>query len=140
MSDIANIVNYLRSNLSDPESRGYPTTEGLHWIYIDKPTFSFSVVGYPIIFVRYPNTVTMRKTLGSYVNREEIMIEVFTTKSSQVDTLLEDIKHLLYNATQSDLPGMYNLKIISTTYVPNLIDGISVHQLMIHISYNIFER
>lgn len=136
MTDAQTILTYLKAKLVDPSSRGYPTSQGYHWIYISKPSISFSVLGYPIVYLDLPNTSEVGKRTGSgVVDRNRITIQVFASKMSHIDTLRESLRGLFINYAIKDLPGMFNFTVESISVTSNIIDDAGIYQMLFDVSY-----
>jgi len=138
-TDAQNIIAYLKNTLTDPSGRGYPTIKGLHWIYVSKPNFEFSSVGYPIIYTSLSNDSNIEKRMNGWVDKHLYSINVFSTKISDIDNLKTQLITTFKNITQSDIPGLYDFKIESTPVTENVIEDLDVYQLIFNISFRSYE-
>lgn len=135
------IVTYLRTNLTDPAIRGYPNAKNMHWIYVTKPNFSFSDIGYPMIFVGNNNLTTIGKTIGGTQKlRNTLVINVFANKSSHIDTLIQALNNVFLYNSSSSLAGMYDFELVSSQVVMNVIDNVDVYQLIYILTYKTYTR
>ena len=136
MTDTQTLLTYLRSNLTDPASRGYPTSNGLHWIFISNPSISFSSIGYPIVYIDLPDTGEISRRHGSgVVDRSRLTIMVFASKMSHIDTLKTQLRGLFKSYSQSSLPGFLKVTVDSTQVTSNIIDNSNVYQMLFSISF-----
>lgn len=136
MTDTQTLLTFLRSKLTDPSSRGYPTTNGLHWIFISQPLISFSTIGYPIVYIDLPDTGEVSRRHGSgVVDRSRLTIMVFASKMSHIDTIKNQLRGLFKSYSQSDLPGFLKVTVDSTPVTTNIVDDSNVYQMLFSISF-----
>lgn len=136
MTDTQTLLTFLRSKLTDPSSRGYPTTNGLHWIFISKPQISFATIGYPIVYIDLPDTGEVGRRHGSgVVDRSRLTIMVFASKMSHIDTLKTSLRNSFKSYAQSELPGLLKITVDSTPVTSNIIDDSNVYQMLFNISF-----
>lgn len=139
MNISVDIVNYLRSNLTDPAGRTNSST-GKHWIYTNRPQFTISELGLPLIFTGFPLLVPIGKLLsGGHKQRATYSLNIYSKDASQIETLSNTIRSKLLHDLPKKVSGISNVEIVSSNIYPNIIDDLDVWLLNITFSYVFFE-